>query len=331
MLIGYRLLALGFLAAVLPCALGCSGDPLLPPFSPTAAPADSLRAHEVVFVSDTQAPLWVETLALQEDHNREATARLLQDIGTLKPASVFMLGDVVNLGFDESEWRFMGTLIDRLRSEGIPVHAILGNHDVMFDAAAGEAEFQQRFPSHRRTGYVRIVDSLAVVLLNSNFGTMDDVALDSQQQWYEQTMTDLARDPGIVAIVVTCHHSPFSNSILVGSSVQSQERFVTRFLAEPKARLFMSGHAHTFEHFRREGKDFLTIGGGGGLQHPLYTGSEQKHADLSPTHVKPKFHYTVVRRSGQHLEVTVRRLEADKSRTADYYAFGIPLRDEQKQ
>jgi 3',5'-cyclic AMP phosphodiesterase CpdA len=330
MLVAYRLLPPGFLAAASIFAFGCSDVPPVPPFSATSPPADSLRAHELVFVSDTQAPLWVETLALQEDHNREATARIFQDIGARKPASVFMLGDVVNLGFDEGEWRIMGTLIDGLRTEGIPVNAILGNHDVMFDAATGEAEFQRHFPSHRRTGYMKIVDSVGVVLLNSNFGTMDDIALDSQQRWYEQTMTDLSRDPGIVAIIVTCHHSPFTNSILVGSSLQSQERFVTRFLAEPKARLFMSGHAHIFEHFRKEGKDFLVIGGGGGLQHPIYVGNEQRYADLSPTHAKPRFHYTYVRRSGQRLEVTVRRLDADKSRTSDYYAFGIPLRDERK-
>ena len=316
----------GFIAAALTFALGCSDAPPLPPFSSTPAPDDSIAAHELVFVSDTQAPLWVETLALQEDNNREATARIFEDIGARKPASVFMLGDIVNLGFDEGEWRIMGTLIDDLRSKGIAVNALLGNHDVMIDAATGEEQFQRRFPSHRRTGYVRIVDSLAIILLNSNFGVLGEVALDSQQQWYEQTLADLARDPGILGIIVTCHASPYSNSMLVGSSLQSQERFVTRFLAEPKARLFMSGHAHVFEHFREGGKDFLVIGGGGGLQHPRFTGGEQKHVDLSPTHAKPKFHYTCIRRHGQRLDVAVRRLEADKSRSAEYYAFSVPLR-----
>jgi len=326
----FRPFALLLLAAALAPVPGCSDPSPLPPFSATTTPADSLRSHEIVFVSDTQAPLWVETLALQEDMNRESTARLFEDIGARKPAAVFMLGDVVNLGFDEGEWAIMTTLIDNLRSRGIPVSALLGNHDVMVDAATGEEKFQRRFPSHRRTGYVRIADSLAVILLNSNFVVLGDVALDSQQQWYEQTLADLARDPGILGIIVTCHHSPFSNSMLVGSSVGSQERFVTRFLAEPKARLFMSGHAHTFEHFRREGKDFLTVGGGGGLQHPLYSGSEQRHADLSPAHRKPKFHYTYVRRLGPRMQVTVRRLEPDKSGTADHYAFSIPLRNEGK-
>lgn len=324
--LGLRLSAILVLAAVVLFPLGCSDRHSLPSFTATPAPSDSLRSHEIVFISDTQAPLWVETLALQEDSNRASTARLFQDIGARRPASVFMLGDVVNLGFDEGEWA-MGAFIDGLREQGIPVSALLGNHDVMLDAATGEKQFQRRFPAHRRTGYVRIVDSLAVVLLNSNFRALGDIALDSQQRWYEQTMSDLARDPGIIGIIVTCHHSPFSNSKLVGSSLEVEERFVTRFLAEPKARLFMSGHAHLLEHFRKQGKDFLTIGGGGGLQHPFYAGSEQRHADLSPTHAKPKFHYTYVRRLGERLEVTVRRLEADKSRTADYYAFNVPLRN----
>jgi 3',5'-cyclic AMP phosphodiesterase CpdA len=326
MFAGSRPLPLGFLAAALWLTPGCSDESPLPPFAVSHAPDDSSASHEIVFVSDTQAPLWVETLALQEDQNRESTGRIFRDIAARAPLSVFMLGDIVNLGFDEGEWRIMGTLIDDLRSKGIPVNALLGNHDVMLDAAGGEALFQQHFPSHRRTGYVRIVDSLAVVLLNSNFGVLGEVALDSQQQWYEQALSDLGRDPAILGIIVTCHHSPFSNSMLVGSSVEAQERFVSRFLAEPKARLFMSGHAHVFEHFRKDGKDLLVIGGGGGLQHPRYMGGEQKHVDCSPAHAKPKFHYTCVRRIGLRIEVTVRRLVADRSRTVEYYAFTIPLR-----
>jgi 3',5'-cyclic AMP phosphodiesterase CpdA len=316
----------GSLAAGLALVLGCSDTPHLPPFSATPVPVDSLRPLEIVFISDTQAPLWVETLALPEDGNREATVRLFRDIGERDPSSVFVLGDVVNLGFDEGEWRFIRPLVGDLRSKGIAVSAILGNHEVMFDAGAGERKFQQEFPTHRRTGYLRTVDSLAVIMLNSNFGVLGEVAMESQQQWYEQTLSDLARDPGILGIIVTCHHSPFSNSMLVGSSLEAQERFVGRFLEEPKARLFMSGHAHVFEHFRKGGKDFLVIGGGGGLQHPRYTGSARHHDDLSPAHAKPRFHYTILRRRGQALEITVRRLESDKSRTMDYYAFSIPSR-----
>lgn len=322
---GLRFVASCLFGAALTLAPGCSEVTPLPPFSATETPPDSLRIHDLAFVSDTQAPLWVETLALQEDGNREATARIFRDIGARKPAAVFMLGDVVNLGFDESEWRIMGTLINGLRSQGISVSALLGNHDVMLNARAGEAQFQRRFPSHRRTGHLRIVDSIAVVMLNSNVNTMDDVALGSQQEWYRQTLADLGRDRGILGIIVACHHSPYSNSMLVGSSLQSQVRFVTGFLAEPKARLFMSGHAHLFEHFRKEGKDFLVIGGGGGLQHPAFTGSEERHRDLSPTGRKPKFHYTIVRRTGHVLEVAVQKLEPDKSRSSEHYSLTIAL------
>lgn len=322
-----RLLILLLASAALSFTIGCSDTPPLPPFAVSPAAPDTLGAPEIVFISDTQAPFWIETLALQEDRNRESTARLFRDIESRQPVSLFILGDVVNLGFDQGEWRIIGSMIDRLRANNISVHALLGNHDVMINSAGGEEIFQRWFPMHRRTGYVRIVDSLAVVMLNSNFGTLEEVALDSQQRWYEQTLADLARDPAILGIIVTCHHSPFSNSKLVGSSLQAQDRFVPGFLAEEKARLFMSGHAHLFEHFRKEGKDFLTIGGGGGLQHPFYAGPEQKHADLSPAHAKPRFHYTSLRRSGNLLEITVRRLEEDKSRTADYYAFSIRLAD----
>jgi hypothetical protein len=40
--------------------------------------------------------------------------------------------------------------------------------------------FQQRFPNHNRTGFVEIVDSVAVVLLNSNFNTLSKAEDEAQ-------------------------------------------------------------------------------------------------------------------------------------------------------
>src|SRR6476661_3859208 len=58
----------------------------------------------IAFASDTQAPMWVETLWLKPDHNRKATRLLFLDILKQRPSNVFLLGDVVNLGSSDKQW-----------------------------------------------------------------------------------------------------------------------------------------------------------------------------------------------------------------------------------
>src|SRR5881398_1373577 len=124
---------------------------------------------KMIFAADTQAPMWVETVVLKADHNREATKMLFHDIGTQNPEHVFLLGDVVNLGYSSHQWKPMDKYLQSLRDKNIKVDAVLGNHEVMGECKKGEKKFQKRFADHRLTGYVEVSDSVAVVLLNSNF------------------------------------------------------------------------------------------------------------------------------------------------------------------
>ncbi|MFZ4622417.1 MAG: metallophosphoesterase family protein, partial [Bacteroidota bacterium] len=79
----------------------------------------------------------------------------------------------------------------------------------------------------------------------------------------------LENDSSITAVIVACHHSPYTNSSIVSSNEDVQTSFVRPFVRSKKGKVFITGHAHTREHFRMDGKDFLVIGGGGGLQQPL--------------------------------------------------------------
>src|SRR3954462_8621811 len=119
----------------------------------------------IAFASDTQAPMWIETLWLKPDHNRTATRMVFTDILSQRPSAVFLLGDVVNLGSSDKQWMPMHQYLTQLRDSNIGVHAILGNHEVMGESKIGERKFQQRFPDHVNTGYVEVVDSVAIVLL----------------------------------------------------------------------------------------------------------------------------------------------------------------------
>lgn len=282
------------------------------------------QSREVVFVSDTQAPMWVEKLVLGSNNNVEATQLVLRDILQRRPASVFILGDVVTLGYKNKKWSRMDQFLDSCRRAGIPVRALLGNHDVMTRSRKGESQFQKRFPDHNRTGYYQVVDSVAVIFLNSNFSKLSEDDLGRQHSWLSSTLHALDSDPAVVTTIVACHHAPFSNSKIVGSSKNVQKYFVPSFLASSKAKLFITGHSHNYEHFKHEGKDFLIIGGGGGLSQPL-SDNEERLNDISPTY-KPQFHYLVMNRSAGQLCLTSRFLKDDFSGFTEGLSFSIPYR-----
>ncbi len=255
--------------------------------------------------------MWIETLFLKKDHNKEATKKLFGAVADRKPGALFIMGDVVNLGYSNRQWKPMDAYLKDLRSKNIPVYAALGNHEVMGQASKGQRKFQERFPEHSPTGYVQVKDSVAVVLLNSNFGKLSSDQDAEQIKWYKATLDRLEKDPSIHFIISGCHHSPYTNSKIVGPNKEVQQKFVPAFLASKKSRLFITGHSHNFEHYQMKGKDFLVIGGGGGLHQPLRTGDDCDK-DLA-TDYKPQFHYLTVKRSGHQLNVSSVQLKKDFS------------------
>lgn len=264
---------------------------------------------EIAFVSDTQAPMLIEKLYLKAHHNTRVTQLLFGAIDQKLPRCVFILGDVVSKGRREKKWRAMDRYLATLRKNDIPVYALLGNHDLMGNPTKGQEKFNKRFPEHVGTGYYKVVDSIAVVLLNSNFRKLTAVEQTRQQTFYEATLRSLDENPGVKFIIVTCHHAPYSNSRIVGSSPMVQQKFVPQFIQSKKGKFFITGHAHVFEWFQIQGKDFLTIGGGGGLHQPLNTGTDRlpnQAADYNP-----EFHYLTVRRVVDSIVITSYQLAND--------------------
>jgi len=274
----------------------------------------------IAFAADTQAPMWVETIWMKSHKNRTATKMMFSDVLHSNPSSFFILGDVVNLGYSNVQWKPMDKYLHNLRQNNVKVNAILGNHEVMGRAKKGQQKFQARFPEHVRTGYVEVVDSVAIILLNSNFNTLTESENKKQVSWYKTTLEKLDGDPSVQYIISSCHHSPFTNSKVVGPSTAVQEKFVQPFLQSKKAKLFLSGHCHAFEHYKVQGKDFLVIGGGGGLHQPLKTGGAQ--IDLASSY-KPMFHYLTIRRKDEGLQVTSLKLKDDFSGFEEGLSFRI--------
>jgi UDP-2,3-diacylglucosamine pyrophosphatase LpxH len=276
----------------------------------------------IAFVSDTQEPMWIEDVFLKSNQNAKATELIFKSIVEAKPASLYILGDVVSLGYKEKKWKKIDAYLKQCRENGIEVNALLGNHDVMTKAKRGERIFQKRFPNHSRLGYVSVTDSVAIVLLNSNLKKLNAAEIATQQKWLEKTLSEIDSNVAIRAAIVSCHHAPFTNSTIVGSSKAVQDQFVPLYLKSKKSILFITGHSHNFEHFKKQGKDFLVIGGGGGIHQP--TRPSTTELDDRAKHYKPMFHYLELTRAGSRLFFRSFYLSKDFSHFDLGYSLELP-------
>lgn len=281
------------------------------------------QSYSLIFLSDTQAPMAIEKVILKSNQNVKATAQIFAAISKEKPSAVYLLGDVVSLGHKENKWKNMDIYLTDLQKQGITIHALLGNHDVMSRPRKGEGAFQKRFPKHDRLGYVSIVDSVAVIMLNSNFKKLTATDIATQQLWLEKTILSIDQDPSIITAIFSCHHAPFTNSKIVKPSKSVQEFFVDGYLKSKKGALFLTGHSHNFEHFKIAKKDFMVIGGGGGLRQPLKPSSSELD-DLAKGY-KPEFHFLTVDRRQRQLFIKSTYLSKDFKEISEGYKIQLSI------
>ena len=293
----FRRGALGVLAALL-LVLSLAWTSPQQQTEPAANP--QAPKDEVVFVSDTQAPMFFETLRLIADRNEEATAKILDRI-SLEPnlAAVFMLGDITSSGSTDEKWRPIDGFLTRVRKGGVPVYAAIGNHDYFWSTPKALANFRRRFPELSSLWYSVSIGPLAVIILNSNFGKLTTAEQAAQVVFYAKALAQAEADPGIKGVIVCCHHAPYTNGRINEPLARAQTDFVPPFLKSRKCLLFLSGHAHAAEHFVHEGKTFLVLGGGGGLLHPLFIGRDRKFDDLFPSHAEKRFYHFLKVRIGE--------------------------------
>jgi hypothetical protein len=268
--------------------------------------------QRIYFISDVQAPMWVERVITKEDSNEEARDALFANIILQHPQDLFMLGDLTSKGSKEKVWAPLDTFLHSLKRTNTSVYAIPGNHEYMGKSSKGLQLFKQRFQEQWLYGYCVNIDSLAMVMLNSNFKQLGEKQLSKQLKWYRIKMDSLDADPGIKAIIVCTHHAPFTNSDVVNPSQKVLDSIVPTFENSKKSKLFISGHSHNLEYFPgKNGKHFLVIGGGGGLRQSLKPMEERKSTDLCNQDEKPRFFYLVIEKNGNYLKLIITGFKKD--------------------
>jgi predicted phosphodiesterase len=312
-----------FIAAI---STWCPGKTL------TAAENNSSdTAHAIVFISDTQAPMWFEKIFVKTHRNEEATKILLNAVERDSTvSSVFLLGDITAMSSFNSNWGAIDSFLTRFKVQSRKAYAAAGNHDYLLSSKEGENNLKKRFPDFNRTGYSIRDGSLAVVLLNSNFNELTKSEEVLQKKWYNHELDSLERDSTITMVAVGCHHSPYSNSTIVGYSQKVRDEFVQPFMNSRKCRLFLSGHAHTFQYFKDTvaDKHFLVIGGGGGLLHTLSPGDSSELQDQIRWDATYRmFHFVRCYFTNMELHISVMMLSEELTGPKSVYEISIPMKN----
>ena len=88
-----------------------------------------------------------------------------------------MLGDLTSRGSDENAWAPIDRFLFSVKSTKTRVYAIPGNHDYITNELNAVRLFKHHFKEEWMEGYCVSVDSIAVVLLNSNFERLEEKIL----------------------------------------------------------------------------------------------------------------------------------------------------------
>ena len=273
----------------------------------------------IFFISDFQAPMRIEKILFSHYRNEDARDTLFADIMQQRPGNIFLLGDMALKGSKDIAWTPLDNFMSELKKRGTPVYAIPGNHEYI-GPTSGMQRFRKRFNEEWLHGYMVTIDSISMVMLNSNFVHMGEKEAKKQLAWYSSVMDYLDNAPAVKAVVVCIHHAPYSNSRVVGSSIPVQELIVPVFEKSKKSRLFISGHSHNLEYFTDGGgKYFLVIGGGGGIDQPLISEDRRIYKDLLAQESKPRYFYLVMERVGNELKLTAKGFKRD----FNFFEFGI--------
>lgn len=281
--------------------------------------AISTSGKRLVFLSDTQSPFLHEYLLYR--HNAKARRIILQDILNRNKSAVFHLGDLVSYMGNDSDWELIDNFTNLLEKDSVPFYPITGNHEYFFSSSKSvHQKFRKKYPDFSEYGYCKIIDGIAVVLLNSNFDKIDGSKL-KQNNYYKSVMKKLQDSASVKCIMVACHHPPFTKSLNNKPDEEVLDSFVPKFISTPKAVLFLSGHSHRFEYFKYKEKDFMVIGGGGGL---LQYSSSRDFPVAQTVFSNKRHHYIECFISGDTLCIRERRLH-DYEEVVDGVEIKIPI------
>lgn|GEM_PF-392029 len=221
-----------------------------------------------IIIGDTQRTGWVESILLFRESNDSVQFKLFNRIASLdnKPSFILHLGDMVFDASSDEDWVYFDSSTLVIRNEKIPIIPVLGNHEYFGDSEIGSQNISRRFPELKDSSWRSFVfKNNAFILLNSNTEITKEMK-ERQNQWYNQELDKYDIDKSINNIIVVTHQPPYTNGTGIGFGDDEfvKDNFVEPFNKSKKAKLFLSGHCHNYEHLLIDDKHYIVSGGGGG-------------------------------------------------------------------
>ncbi len=275
----------------------------------SGSPARLDTASSFIFIGDVQLRATPEIL-LGRENNKDAVRALLKKIAEENPSFVLVLGDFTFSGSSVNSWEDFDDLAKPIHKKSIPVFPLPGNHEYFGNPREGFHQYFSRFPQiQHKLWYVKKWQDIGIVTLNANFNHLSKDQLTKQNEWYRLEMDSLQKDSSIAFIIVCCHEPPYTNSTIVSDDRDVQQYFVPLYMNTAKAKLFFSGHCHSYEHFRINGKDFIVSGGGGPRQRLENPSKDSLKKDLFHGGAERKHHFCKLIRTSNGLHVQMMQID----------------------
>ncbi|MEK7728799.1 MAG: metallophosphoesterase, partial [candidate division KSB1 bacterium] len=223
-------------------------------------------------------------------------------------------------------WQEFDRTFAPLFATGARFIPLLGNHDYWGAARLRHAHLLARFPRLQQEAWrAEIYHGLGLVCIDSNRGQYARGDWARQERWFEETLQKLTENPSVAAILVFSHHPPFTNSAVLRRADFLEQVFLPAFFSSSKAKAFISGHVHGYEHFVREGKDFIVSGGGGGPRLPLRRVERRQFVDRSALAEPRPFHYLLLHCATQQLRLEAWGMQKGETRAGRFDEIVMPL------
>ena len=279
-------------------------------------------SQPLAIVGDLQRTSFYELLIGREQNDSERT-KIVYAIADENPAAFVILGDMVFDGSNSKDWEIFNSLIKPITKKNIPIFPVIGNHDYWGNNNKAMRNLAKQFPVFLSTHwYTQIYDSLALIFLDSNESDLTETGWKLEHDWLIKTVSIFDTSEEIKGIIIFDHHPPYTNSTVTSDEVNIQNNFLPAYYNSKKCILFISGHAHTYEHFFIKDKNFIVSGGGGGPRVKLKSGNDA-HKDLY-TGVSPRpFNYLLINKEPDGIKVIVKGLNKGRSKFFTMAEFKI--------
>jgi len=220
----------------------------------------------------------------------DVAARILRAVASEKPVFVLHTGALVAGRPARRVWDDFDRIGTPLIEADAPLFPVPGPGDLGGSEPPFRRAWRERFWSlDERRWFAFRHKNLMVVGLDTN---LDDLGRrwKDQRDWLQETLRKADLEANVNLVIVLMHHAPYTN----GKTAHARRllrTFVPVLERSRKVRWIFSGASGAYERIRRDGKGWITTGGGGGKRTPVECDPPKRrfidgfrHGPLRPFH-----------------------------------------------